>query len=266
MKGRRRSMFRGVNNGINQFNRAVQCNTHVVNETGEHLVNIDNLAGGGGIRYWGILHHPLELSRCSQEVLNCAACFVEQIQPVHALDKNRWNSQCFNPNNAVKSLGALYFCLHFKEFGIERKGQTAGFQFTISVLAFPLRFGQTVRLVELPPTDENGQKDSAHRTDSLYHCGILSPGPFGVRAPGQLGVRGYLVHKCCTRWPHVRGGKCLGDRRRHIQNQGREQNQQSSHAVNLTENRDGRQGAAGGAATPAQARRCWRGRAILEAA
>ena len=50
------------------------------------------------------------------------------------------------------------------------------------------------------------------------------------------------------------------------QNQGREQNEHSGHAVNLTENRDGRQGAAGVAATPVQATRCWRGRAILEAA
>ena len=49
-------------------------------------------------------------------------------------------------------------------------------------------------------------------------------------------------------------------------NQARNQIVSSGHAVNLTENRDGRQGAAGGAATSAQARRCWRGRAILEAA
>ena len=42
----------------------------------------------------------------------------------------------------------------------------------------------------------------------------------------------------------MRGGKRLGDRRRHIQNQGRKQNQRSGHTVNLTENRDGRQGAA----------------------
>ena len=48
--------------------------------------------------------------------------------------------------------------------------------------------------------------------------------------------------------------------------QDRKQHGLSGHVVNLSENPDGRQGAAGGAATPVQARRCWRGRAILEAA
>ena len=146
-----------------------------------------------------------------------------------------------------RRLTPFYFRLYLKQIGIKGMGQAMGAKVANAFFTFLL----VPKYFDGPPVTLHAEKNysakSKYGPDSLYPCGNHSPGPFGVRVPGQLGVRGYRVHKCCTRWPHMRGGKCLVDRRRHIKNQDRKQNKQSGHAVNLTENRDGRQGPAGGA-------------------
>lgn len=118
-----------------------------------------------------VLHPLIELPRYRNKLLDFGAGGAEQIQPIYTLIEDRRNIQSLNADRAIIRPCSFNFPLHFKKFWNESKGQTASFQFTFLVLAFPLCFSQIVRLAKLPHTDRDGEKDSPHRPKRLHPGG-----------------------------------------------------------------------------------------------
>ena len=156
-----------------------------------------------------------------------------------------------------RRLTRSYFRFCLKQIGIKGVSQAMGAKVADAFVTTPLFRKHIDGTSVISAAEKNGAAKSNYGPDSLYPCGNHSPRQFGIRVPGQLGVRGYRVHKCCTRWPHVKAGKCLGGRRRQIQNHRKcKCKREPGHTVNLTESPDGRQGRQVVAQKPMEIRTC----------